>query len=83
MPTQERKRSADTLPTPPTGSVINFTDESGQPSQKDENDVTTPSATIDGSPISLDNTTVPATPGSAVTPGAVVSGSQSPSMLQV
>jgi len=54
MPNEEIKRPASSFRNAGKGRVIGFVDENGVPSVKDEFGVTTPSATLDGTPVPLD-----------------------------
>jgi len=50
----DRPRPASSLPTPPPGHLIQFIDENGTPSVIDSDRVVTPSATLTGDPLILD-----------------------------
>jgi len=60
MPNEEIKRPASSLPNAGKGRVICFVNESGTPSIKDENGVETPSATLVGDPLKLNEVAAPA-----------------------
>lgn len=66
MANEEIKRSASSFRNAGKGRVIVFVDENGTPAIKDENGVVTPSATLDGSPIRLDETAAPSPIADAV-----------------
>ena len=54
MPFEEKKQTGDALPMPDPGNVITFVGPDGTPSIKNDVGAITPSATVDGTPVRVD-----------------------------